>query len=250
MDSGEIGFLFIQLVQLLIAILMGFWAKSIYEKKGRSPGWGFIIGFFLSILGVLIASLLKSSEKMLNQSSAPKTDETKCPHCLEIIKKGATVCKHCRKDPRITDISHKEEVKSKKAVIAGTVIAGIDIPISVPGWEVTLIFDSIEIRGEGETTFIGIHGLIPPMSDNRFVAVLKGHYTGDLDNLIKNGWVVEDELFYINDSDVSKWKVGNVEHDTHSFTFGFCVRNEESYVLHHGMGDSHWEIDLSPLLSQ
>lgn len=100
MDSGEVGVLF---VQLLIAVGFGFWAKSIYVKKGRSPGWGFVLGFFLSFIGVIIASAVKPSEEMLTRPSTPKADETKCPHCLEYIKIGATVCKHCGKNPKIIE---------------------------------------------------------------------------------------------------------------------------------------------------
>lgn len=100
MDSSNVGVIFIQLI---VAVGMGFWAKSICEKKGRSPGWGFVLGFILGIFGVIIASLLKPTEEMLSRPSTPKADETTCPHCLEIIKVGASVCKHCGKDPRTTE---------------------------------------------------------------------------------------------------------------------------------------------------
>jgi len=92
MESGNFGVLF---AQLLIALAFGFWCKSIYQKKGRSPGWGFAIGFFLSLIGVIICSVVKPAEGFRAEPSTPKTDETKCPHCLEIIKIGASVCKHC-----------------------------------------------------------------------------------------------------------------------------------------------------------
>lgn len=97
MGSGDSGIL---LVQLFIAVLFGFWCRSIFAKKGRSPGWGFVIGFCLSLIGVVICSLVKPSEEYQAElASIPKTDEKKCPHCLEIIKVGATVCKHCGNNP-------------------------------------------------------------------------------------------------------------------------------------------------------
>jgi len=129
-------------------------------------------------------------------------------------------------------------------------IFGIDIPISMPGSPVTLIFDSIELK-DGKTS-IGNHFLLPSRGKS-VVAVLKGHYTGDLDDLIRNGWQVDDGIFYIVDptdeSNIFSWKAVDIDSDTHSFTFGFFVPHEGPYVLHHGIGDNYWEIDLSPLIS-
>ena len=92
MESGDFGVI---LLQLAIAVIMGFWAKSIYTKKGRSPGWGFVIGFILGIIGVIICSVVKPAEGYRADPATLKTDETTCPHCLETIKIGAKVCKHC-----------------------------------------------------------------------------------------------------------------------------------------------------------
>ncbi len=126
-------------------------------------------------------------------------------------------------------------------------ILGIDIPISVPGWDVTFIFDSLEINN-GETT-IGTRTFTP--NENRSVAILRGHYTGDLDNLAKNGWLDGDGLFYIADptdeSNIFSWQTLDVVKETHGFTFGFFVLDKKPYVLHHEIEDSHWEIDLFSL---
>jgi hypothetical protein len=92
-DSGDTGLV---LFQLAIAIGFGFWASSVFKKKGRSPGWGFVLGLCLSLLGMLIAwGLPETDAKKAESISIQKVDETKCPHCLEFVKIGAKVCKHC-----------------------------------------------------------------------------------------------------------------------------------------------------------
>ena len=129
-------------------------------------------------------------------------------------------------------------------------ILGIDIPISVPEWDVTFIFDSIQFL-DGKT-IVGTRILEP--LEGWSVAVLKGHYTGDLGNLIENGWLKKANLFYIThlaiESNIFVWETVHIENDTHDFTFGFYVLDKGPYVLHHKMEDNHWEVDLSPLVSQ
>jgi hypothetical protein len=96
-DSAEIGSMLFLLAML---IGFGFWTSSVYKKKGRSPGWGFVLGFCLSWIGLIIAfNLAETDAKKAESIPIQKVDEMKCPHCLEFIKKGATVCKHCRNDP-------------------------------------------------------------------------------------------------------------------------------------------------------
>lgn len=90
---------FVILLQLAMGVLFGFICKGVYERKGRKPGWGFAIGFFLGLVGLIICALVPETDAKKAEALAPKADETKCPHCLEIIKVGASVCKHCGRNP-------------------------------------------------------------------------------------------------------------------------------------------------------
>lgn len=57
--AAIVGVLVLYLAFLIgLTVACGFWAKSIMIGKGRSGSSGFWLGFFLGLLGVLIAALL------------------------------------------------------------------------------------------------------------------------------------------------------------------------------------------------
>lgn len=49
-------------VVLAIWTLCGFGGKKIFENKGRDPIVGFLIGFFLGLIGLLICACLPSKK--------------------------------------------------------------------------------------------------------------------------------------------------------------------------------------------
>jgi hypothetical protein len=65
--------------------LCGMIAASIYQRKGRSGITGFLGGFLLGPLGVILA--------LASGSNLPK-----CPFCAERIQQEAKVCPHCQRD--------------------------------------------------------------------------------------------------------------------------------------------------------
>jgi hypothetical protein len=79
---------------LIVAVL--FWivpiavANSIAKGKGRE-GQGFVLGLFLSWIGVLIVALLPALH-------SEASGERKCPHCAEWVKREASVCRFCGRD--------------------------------------------------------------------------------------------------------------------------------------------------------
>lgn len=48
---------------LILAIISGTWAGAVAAGKGRSMQWWFIIGFFLPIIGLVIAYIVKPVDK-------------------------------------------------------------------------------------------------------------------------------------------------------------------------------------------
>jgi len=60
---------------LLIMGLLGWWGSSINASNGRSEGWGFIIGAFLGLIGIITLY------------AAGKTDDQKIKEFNELKEK-------------------------------------------------------------------------------------------------------------------------------------------------------------------
>ncbi len=69
-------------VIVLIWVVCGLAGGMIGAQKGE-PVVGFILGLLIGPLGELV---------VLRSSGKGKT----CPYCKEMVKRGATICKHCR----------------------------------------------------------------------------------------------------------------------------------------------------------
>jgi len=82
-------------VMLIIALLCGAVCRSLFEAKGRSGGSGFMLGFLLGPLGVLIAAVLSTDARELESSELRNGVRKRCPDCAESVLKEARKCKHC-----------------------------------------------------------------------------------------------------------------------------------------------------------
>lgn len=49
---------------LAIGVATGAWAAYIMERKGHPRSWGFLLGFLLGLIGVIIAYLWKPKNNM------------------------------------------------------------------------------------------------------------------------------------------------------------------------------------------
>jgi len=82
---------------LILSILSAVITSSIATNKGRGGCLWFIIGFFFSLFGPLLALLLSDRSESLG-SNTPDTGMKKCPHCAEKIQGEAKVCRYCGRD--------------------------------------------------------------------------------------------------------------------------------------------------------
>ena len=69
---------------VVIWLVCGVIAAKIGSTKGESTG-GFIAGFFLGPLGIILALVSKGNRKP-------------CPFCRESVNPEASVCPHCQKE--------------------------------------------------------------------------------------------------------------------------------------------------------
>ena len=52
------------------------------------------MGLFLSLIGIILALVVGESE----EGDTSGREEKKCPHCAELVKLEANVCKHCDRE--------------------------------------------------------------------------------------------------------------------------------------------------------
>jgi hypothetical protein len=73
-------------------------AAAICEGKGLSAAAGFFLGLLLGPIGVIIAALLSGDETVLEQRALNSGQMRKCPHCAELVKWDAKVCRYCGRE--------------------------------------------------------------------------------------------------------------------------------------------------------
>ena len=71
---------------LILAILLGLIPAAIAKSKGRSFGWWWLYGSLLFIIALPHILLVGAAGL------------TKCPHCAEMIKEEARLCRFCNKE--------------------------------------------------------------------------------------------------------------------------------------------------------
>ncbi len=87
--------IFVFITWFVLAILVGVFA----ENKGHSYLGFFLIAVVLSpLIGFIIVLVMKPNIEEIESRSIESGELRKCPHCAELVKPEAIICKHCGKD--------------------------------------------------------------------------------------------------------------------------------------------------------
>lgn len=84
-------------VLLLGAVALGAIPAFIAESKGRSFLTWWLYGSLIFIVAVIHSIVIKPDGKIAEQD-ALAADGRKCPHCAEVVKMEAKVCRFCQRD--------------------------------------------------------------------------------------------------------------------------------------------------------
>ena len=112
---------------LLPLLLLSVIPAYIAQTKGKSFGAWYVYGLFLLPITFVHSLILDR-------------DDRKCPHCAELVKLEATVCKHCGSELEVTtaleampltqeeiDIERSKTKKETSAILMPLILGGASI---------------------------------------------------------------------------------------------------------------------------
>lgn len=83
---------------LLIWLVLGVVAGMIASSKQRSFLGFFVLGLLIPLIGIVAAVVAKPNVAAREDAELRQGGRVKCPHCAELIRSEAAVCRFCGRD--------------------------------------------------------------------------------------------------------------------------------------------------------
>lgn len=99
---------------IILWVFLSAVAASIAQGKGRSGAGFFFLSIILSpLIGVIAALVAKPDKVHIENEELWSGSSKKCPHCAELIKKEAKVCRYCGRELPVVTATPKKALKKE-----------------------------------------------------------------------------------------------------------------------------------------
>jgi hypothetical protein len=87
------------MMTLIIGMCLGALTAKIAGERSvpGEPVMWFIAGTFLALVALPAAMFLKSDPRLAERNELASGRSRKCPHCAEIVKVEALICRYCQR---------------------------------------------------------------------------------------------------------------------------------------------------------